>query len=66
MEIESVILALNRIKTVAYSGSLLVVFYLFCGVAFSKDETRCAYDSSLTNDRRELCAAVIWGVNGRN
>jgi hypothetical protein len=45
MEIESVILALNRIKTVAYSGSLLVVFYLFCGVAFSKDETRCAYDS---------------------
>ena len=29
MQIESVILALNRITTVAYSGPLLVVFYLF-------------------------------------
>lgn len=38
MQIESVILALNRIKTVAYSGPLLVVFYLF--VVWHSQKTR--------------------------
>lgn len=38
MQIESVILALNRITTVAYSGPLLVVFYLF--VVWHSQKTR--------------------------